>query len=128
MIGRNQNAIVAPPTQRLVERTDDVPVDLFERFHFHGRVALVRRLVGRLDVDANQIDLVEGGDGIAAFSGIIGVEIAGGARHFDPPPADERRQPAQQIDAGNHGPLPAVELGERRQSRSARRVPKTMRW
>ena len=41
---------------QLVERTDDVPVDLLERTDLAGRVAFVRGFIGRFDVDTDQVD------------------------------------------------------------------------
>ena len=55
----------------------------------------------------------------AALGGVVGVEIAGRAGHFDPPPADQRRQPAQQVDRRDHRAALAVHA---RQTAAARGV------
>ena len=72
--------------------------------------AFVRRFVGRFDVDADQVDVGQRLDRVAPLGGVIGVEIAGGARHFDASPAHQRRQPAQQIDGRDHRALLAIQL------------------
>ena len=46
-------------------------------------LAFVRGLVGRLDMDANQIMIRQSGDGGSAFGRIIRVEITGRAGHID---------------------------------------------
>ena len=52
----------------------------------------------------------EGVDRVAALGGVVGVEIAGRAGHFDPLPADQRGQAAQQIDGRDHRAALAVQL------------------
>ena len=80
MVGRDENAILAVLLQRLMERADNVPVDLFQGLDLGGRVAFVRGLVGRLDVNADQVHVLEGLDRVTALGGVVGVEVAGGAR------------------------------------------------
>ena len=50
-----------------------------------------------------------------ALGGVVGVEIAGRAGHFDPVPADEGGQAAEQIDGGDHLAAFAVQFLERRE-------------
>lgn len=63
MIGRNQNAPIAVLGKRFQQRADDVAVDFLQRLHFRICLALVRCLIRRLDVDADQIVLRQSGDG-----------------------------------------------------------------
>ena len=103
--------------QRLQQRADDVFVDALERFHFFIRLALVRRLVRRLDVDADEVVVRQGGDGVPALGGVVGVEVAGGAGHVDALPAEQHADAAHQIDRADDGPALAVLPGERLQRR-----------
>ena len=83
-------------------------IDFFDCFYFGGTIAFVGRLVGGLDVYAHQVNLFQGTDRIAALGGVVGVGVAGRPGHFDPPPTDQRRQAAQQVDGGDHRALRSV--------------------
>ena len=54
-IGRYQDAPVAMSRERFQERTNNVPVDLFERLDLFFDFAFMGSFVGRFDVDTNQI-------------------------------------------------------------------------
>ena len=54
---------------------------------------------------------------VAALGGVVGVEVAGRARHVDPVPAGEHADAADQVDGRDDRPLQAVQLGELRQLR-----------
>ena len=68
MVGRDQDPIVALRLQRRVQRADDVPVDFLQGFDFRRGVAFVRGLVGRLDVDADDIGIRECLDRVAPLA------------------------------------------------------------
>ena len=55
MVRRYQNPVIPLGFQGRVQRTDDVPVDLFQGFDLFLGPPFVRCLVGRLDVNANDV-------------------------------------------------------------------------
>lgn len=55
--------------QRLQPGADDVAVDCLQRRDFRISPPLVRRFVRRLDVDADQVELRQNGDGGATLGG-----------------------------------------------------------
>ena len=115
MIRRDEDAVLAAGLERLVDRGHDVAVDLLEGLDLRLRVAFMRRLVGRLDVDADQVHFGQRRHGAAPLGRVVGVGVAGCARHLDPLPTQQRGQPAEQIDGSDHRAGLAIEACERRQ-------------
>ncbi len=62
MVGRDQDAAVAVGFERLEERADDVAVDPLERLDLGVGSPLVARLVGGLDVNADEVVILQGLD------------------------------------------------------------------
>ena len=79
-------------------------IDFLQRLHLRIRPALVRCLVRRFDVDADQIVVRQCGDGGAALGGVIGIEIARRAGHVDALPAEQHADAAHQIDGADDRP------------------------
>ena len=116
MIGSDQNPkLFAGRFQVLDDRSHDFLIDLFERFHFLSKVTFMRRLIGSLDVDANQIVFRNRVDRVFSFRGIVSIRIAGRSGNFDAIPTDQRRQAAKQIDSCDHGAFDTVHFLERSQ-------------
>ena len=67
MVRGEQQAVVALAAQVLVERADDLFVDLLEGFDFFFDLAFVRGFVGCLDVDDNEVVIGQRGDPGSAF-------------------------------------------------------------
>ena len=107
VVGRDEQPVLAVPLQPAQERADDVLIDLLQRRDLGLHVPFVRSLIGRLDVDDDEVDFIEGLDGVPALGGVVGVEVAGGARHGDVLPAQKRRQAAKQVDGRDHRALHA---------------------
>ncbi len=57
--------------------------------------ALVRRLIGCFDVNAHEVEVLQGVEGVAALRGVVGVEVARRAGYVDALP------PQQDADAAN---------------------------
>ena len=109
MVGRNEDAPITGFRQCVQQRANDVLIDGFQGFHFGIGLAFVRRLVRRLNVDANQVVVLQGGDGRTALGGIIGVEISRGSRHVDAFPAEQHADAANQIHGADDCPsLPYI--------------------
>ena len=66
--------------ERLAERADDLAVDPLQGLDLGVGPALVAGLVGGLDVDADEVVILQGGDPGTALGGVVGVEVAGGRR------------------------------------------------
>ena len=82
-------------------------------FTFSVGLALVRRLVRRLDVDAHEVERAERLDRVLPLGRVVGVEVAGRAGHVDAVPAEQHADAADQIDRGDDRPVVAVHLAER---------------
>jgi hypothetical protein len=88
-----------------------------------GSVAFVRGLVGGFDVHADNVGAGQSVDRVAPLGGVVGVGVAGGARNFDPLPADECSQASQQVNGRDHHAAFAVRGLERRQRRRSPQTP-----
>ena len=60
-------AWIEPVRSRVGQRADDVAIPAFERGHLLVRVTLVRRLVGRLDVEEEEVSVLERRQGRVAL-------------------------------------------------------------
>src|SRR2546423_463241 len=78
---------------------------------------LVRCLVRRLNVDADEIVRLQRLDAVTALRGVVGVEVTGRPRHVDALPAQQDADAAHQIDGAEDRPALAVDLRERPQTR-----------
>ncbi len=83
------------------ERRQDLVVDALDRLDLLRQAAHVRRLVGRLDVDPHEVVVTERLGGGARLGAVVGVEIAGRARHVDHVEAGDAADAAHQIDGAD---------------------------
>src|SRR5438445_4488368 len=113
MIGRNEDTPVTVAWQGFQKRAHDVAIDFLERFHLGVRLAFMRRLVGRFNMNADEIVISQRRHGSAALGRVIGVEIAGGTGHVDAFPPKQDAHATDQIDGADDGAALAVNLGER---------------
>ncbi len=63
------------------------------------------RLVRRLDMHPDEVVVRKRGDRRASLGGIVGVEIARGARHVDHVEAGQTADAAYQVDGSDDGAL-----------------------
>src|SRR5262249_7872936 len=101
--------------KRRQERADDVPIDVFESFHLGVDLALMRRFIRGLDMNADEIVIRQRRDAVAALGGIVGVEIAGGTGHVDPLPAQKYADAPDQVHGADDGAALTVDLDKRPQ-------------
>ena len=102
MIGADEHSPRRQRRQMSRDRRHDELVDPLDRPHLLDGVPLVARLVGGLDMDADEIGVSELRDRRPPLGGVVGVEIAGRPRHLEALPAGQRRQAPQQIDRRDH--------------------------
>ncbi len=124
VIGRDQDAIIAPSCQLFAYRSDDLSVDRFERFDFSRNVALVRCFIRRFDVYTYDIGRIESFDGISTLGCVIGIGVARGTRHFNYVPTDQSGDSSQQIDGRDYLAALPESLGKRFKLRSFPKSPK----
>ncbi len=94
------------------QRPQDRGVDAFDRLHLLGRVAHVSRLVGRLDVDEDEVVTRERRKRGARLGGVVGVEVAGGAGHVYDLDAGVAADALDEVDGGDDRAVEPTQLAE----------------
>ena len=102
MIGADEHSPRRQRRQMGRDRRHDELIDPLDRPHLLDGIPFVARLVGGLDMDADEIGVSELRDRRPPLGGVVGVEIAGRPRHLEALPAGQRRQAPQQIDRRDH--------------------------
>src|SRR5262249_39797235 len=104
--------------QYLQQRTNNVPIDLFERLDLFLHLAFVRGLVGRFDMHASQIMIGQSGNGGPALGRVIGIEISSRTRHINALPTQQPPDTANKIDGADDRAARAINFRKRLQVRS----------
>src|SRR5712692_2558679 len=93
VVGHDQHAPLATRgAQPFQQRADDLLVHVLDRLDLLLRVAHVAALVGRLDVEEEEVALLEGTQPVLGLTAEVRVEEAGGARDGDPGEAGEHAE------------------------------------
>ena len=112
VVGSNQQPVIPVVLKRLVQWSDNLPVDLLEGLDLGIRIPLVRCLVRRFHVHTDNIHSLQRLEGGLALGSIIGVRVAGCTSHLDQIPANQGGDSPKQVDSSDHQPLLAVLLLE----------------
>src|SRR5205809_7144514 len=119
VIGHDQQApLAARGPQPLEQRADHLLVHVLDRLDLLLRVAHVAALVGRLDVQEEELALLEGAQPVLGLAAEVRVEETGGARHGDLLEPRQHAEAVHQVDGGDDRALDAEALAQRRQPRA----------
>src|SRR5690348_10362668 len=75
-------------------------------------------LVGRLDVQEEEVVIVERAEPVLGLAAEVRVEVAGRARHADATKAGKDTEPVHEIHGGDDRAVEAVALAQRRHLRA----------
>src|SRR5579883_1398853 len=119
MIRHQEQSEVPHFLQPAQQGSDDQLVDSLDGLGLEVRSAHVPRFVWRLDMDEQKVMARKRFDSVAALGGIVGIQIAGGARNLYQFKSSESAKPVHQVDRGNHRSADTEAGFERRQRRRA---------